>query len=486
MTLYKPYFLLQTILFTALLLLTGKAGLAASNDINHKLPSLGASSTIIPLAQEHDLGRAWLSAFRQRSPVSTDPIAVNYIEDLVYHLVPFADMENYDVLPILVQSHAINAFAVPGGILGINTGLLLNADTEDQLASVIAHELAHISQRHFARSQQRSTAPAMAAILAGIIAVAAGAPDAGIATITAAQAASLQSQLAYSRQYEREADRTGLNVLANAGFAPEATSEMFKIMLDKSRLNRSNSNALSFLSSHPITESRVADTKKRAESLTQASVQKPSSDFELIKASESVKRFSQGREAIEFFLNKHTNQPNEVNTYGLAMAYLYNRQAHKAIPLLKGLINHSNNRIIFNTAYGQALIENRNTEKAVAWFATQYQFNPHSYPVASYYAKALEQNGDYAHAKNILVRLSQQRSHDPNIWYTLAEVCGLAGDINQLHLARAEYFTLTGRHKTAEKQLLILLESSNLDDNTRAKTEQRLTDIRRWQERIQF
>ncbi|NLD00164.1 MAG: M48 family metalloprotease, partial [Gammaproteobacteria bacterium] len=162
------------------------------------LPSLGdSSSAIISPEQEHQLGRAWLSILRGQVRQLEDPLLKDYVESSVYRLAETSQLNDRRLEFILLASPQLNAFAAPGGIVGVNGGLLLHAHTEAEYASVMAHELAHLSQRHFARgleAQKRLQVPLMAAMLAGVIAAAAGGGDLGMAAIASTQAAAIQEQ----------------------------------------------------------------------------------------------------------------------------------------------------------------------------------------------------------------------------------------------------------------------------------------------------
>ncbi|HWV10112.1 MAG TPA: M48 family metalloprotease, partial [Pseudomonas sp.] len=156
------------------------------------LPSLGdASSALVSPQQEYQMGRAWLSLVRGQVDQLSDPQLKDFVETSVYRLGETSQVQDRRLEFVLLNSPQINAFAAPGGIIGVNGGLFLYAQTEGEYASVMAHELAHLSQRHFARgleAQQRMQLPIMAAMLAGIVAAAAGAGDAGIAAIASTQA----------------------------------------------------------------------------------------------------------------------------------------------------------------------------------------------------------------------------------------------------------------------------------------------------------
>ena len=174
MNLLRPTLLMLTCLLTT-------PGMASD------LPSLGdASSSMVSPQQEHQLGRAWLSLVRGQVSQLSDPQLKDFVETSVYRLSETSQRQDRRLEFVLLNSPQINAFAAPGGIIGVNGGLFLYAQTEAEYASVMAHELAHLSQRHFARgleAQQRMQIPVMAGMLAGIVAAAAGAGDLGIAAI---------------------------------------------------------------------------------------------------------------------------------------------------------------------------------------------------------------------------------------------------------------------------------------------------------------
>ncbi len=223
------------LLFIGLLCLLAAAGRAQTND----LPELGDPTVAILSAdEEHRLGRSWLRDLRGQTPIMEDALVQEYVENLVYRLASFSDLNEPDLAIVVINSPAINAFAVPGGVIGLNAGLFLNAASEDEVASVVAHEIAHVSQRHFTRrymdSKRRGPA-VLAAMLASIALAVAGAGDAGMAGMAATQAASIQAQLAYSRQNEYEADRVGMQILASAGMDPTAMPRFFERMLEQQR-----------------------------------------------------------------------------------------------------------------------------------------------------------------------------------------------------------------------------------------------------------
>ena len=230
-----------------------------------QIPDLGdSSSSLFSSQQEYQLGRGWLMAFRNQAPIISDPLLTDYLEFLIYKLASFSQLQDRRLELVVVDNKTMNAFAVPGGVVGVHNGMFLYAENEDQMASVLSHELAHLSQRHFARSveKRKSASITNLALLLGALVIAATAGgDAGMAAITATQAAALESQLRYSRQNEQEADRIGMLNMVNAGLDPMSVATMFEQM---QRASRYYSRPPEFLMTHPVTERRISDTRGRA------------------------------------------------------------------------------------------------------------------------------------------------------------------------------------------------------------------------------
>lgn len=224
----------------SLITLMGLGQFCTADDV--ELPTLGDTSSVtISPDQEKVLGEQWLRAFRAQAPTSSDPLLIDYLENLINRLSPYSQLEDKRVQLVVVENPNLNAFAVPGGVMGINTGLLKYAKTENQLAAVISHELGHLSQRHFARQleqEKKMMLPTLAGILAGLVLASNSQGDGGMAAIMATQAAALQARMSFSRHNEQEADRIGFETMVKAGLDPYAAGDMFEEMLAAARFTR--------------------------------------------------------------------------------------------------------------------------------------------------------------------------------------------------------------------------------------------------------
>jgi len=216
-----------------------------------KLPVLGdASSSAISIASEYNLGRLYMAQLRRSIPAYSDPVTQDYAEHLVYRLAEYSELRDRRLEIAIIDEKSINAFAAPGGIIGINAGLIFHSNTEGELASVLSHELAHLSQRHFARRMQRQKDRSLANSLLVLASVALAGATSNPNAILAGQQVITQQALSFSRGDEQEADRIGFKNLVSAGFDPFSMSYMFEKLQSLSRL--SGSNELEFLRSHPI------------------------------------------------------------------------------------------------------------------------------------------------------------------------------------------------------------------------------------------
>lgn len=418
------------------------------------LPSLGdSSSSIVSPEQEHKLGRAWLSILRGQVRQLEDPLLKDYIESSVYQLVQSSQLDDRRLEFIILASPQLNAFAAPGGIIGVNGGLLLHAQTEAEYASVLAHELAHLSQRHFARgleAQKRMQVPLMAAMLAGVIAAAAGGGDLGMAAIASTQAAAIQEQRRFSRQNEQEADRIGLLNLHKAGFDAGAMPSMFERLMRQYRYDRMPPE---FLLTHPISESRIADTRNRAEQYDGKGTA-DSLYYQLIRARVQLTFEDTPGLALKRFRSILNDEPNsEPARYGLVLALIRASQLDEARSNLDILLKKTPNSIIYNLAAVDLELSSNQLKQASQRVDDLLRQHPNNFPLRhAKYEIQLKQN-DIAGAEQTINQLLKQRPNDPDIWFEVAEIRGLSNNIIGLHEARAEYFSRVGDYTQAIEQL---------------------------------
>ncbi len=446
-----------------------------------KLPNLGeVSGSLFSPEQEYRLGRTWLRMFRSQAPTLDDPLLHDYLETLVYKLVTYSELQDRRVDLVVVDNPVLNAFAVPGGVIGIHTGLLLYAQSEDELATVLAHEIAHLSQRHFSRGveqQQKQQPWTMAGMLAGLVLIATTGSSAGLAALSASQAAALESQLRFSRGNEQEADRIGMQTMAEAGMDPHAAPTMFERMLAASRYS-GGSRVPEFLRTHPLSESRISDTRNRARQYPRQ-VRAENLKFHLMRARIRAHHAENPERAVAEFRSELEGKTlsREAALYGLVLALGESGQHKQARQEMDRLLAFNPNQIEYIIASANIDLAIGEAQAAVRGLARELKLYPGNHALTMAYAQALQQDNQAHIAEEVLLEQSRLRPDDPGMWYLLAEVSGLSGNIVGLHRARAEYFILNGILGEAERQLNYALKLSQKDYHTSALVNQRIQDV---------
>jgi len=448
-----------------------------------QLPTLGDRiSGIFSLEEEYRLGRDFLRSVRRSTPTINDALLNEYVVNFTHNLAVHSDLQDYRLAFILIDSPVLNAFAAPGGIIGVNGGLFLNAATEGEFASVMAHELAHVSQRHFARSvedAERRRIPELATLLASVVLMGAGS-SAGPAAVMAAQGRSIENQLRFSRQNEAEADRIGLRTMVNAGYDPADMAKLFERLMDISRFT---SRPPEFLLSHPVTESRVSDARSRANRYPARQIDM-SIEYHLMRARLQVHYEANKSSAIENFsraiANGRTDIEQNSSRYGLALAYLANEQHALAQEELDKLLAHDPNRITYVATRADIMIDAGEAQAALDYLQRHLTINPGNHPLTMASAKAHIALKNYSAAVAILERHAVARPEDHDLWYLIAETQGQAGDISKVHQARAEYFILVGDFRSAREQLNYALRIETGRENNVplvSRLRQRVNDV---------
>ena len=426
-----------------------------SSTIN--LPLLGdASSSSISKQKEYELGRAWLKAYRSRIRENDDPFLRSYLKQLVYRLATKSRLEDRRLEIIVVDNPTLNAFAVPGGVIGIHTGLFLFAKSEDELASVLAHEIAHLSQRHFARRldrQKKNKVASMAGLLTSLVLAATVGSDAGMAGLSATQAMGRNTALRYSRQNEREADRLGLQTMIASGMNPSAMSTMFEGMLKLTRYT--SSKVPEFLRSHPLTQDRVVDAKNR---INQLKIKDYSDniEFHLMRARAIIAINENPSISLNYFKSEllDTEKNSSAALYGIVLSYIQSRNYSKAEESLEKLLKKSPNDLHYKMAEIEIF---RNVEKydiAIKKTKGLLKQHPENYPLRMSLAETYLKANRFFDSEKTLNSLKNSHPENPEVWFQLAEIRGLAGNIPGVHKARAEYFILIGVFSQARDQLL--------------------------------
>ena len=433
----------------------------AIND--YGLPSLGAASTSVS-NEEYRLGRAWLRQLRAQAPQWQDPIASDYLESLIARLAPHSQISGLRTITVMVDNESLNAFAVPGGVVGINSGLFAFAEDEGAFVSVLAHELGHLSQRHYARGSARAAQtqlPAMAAMLAGMLIAASGAGDAGMAAAMGSQAALIQDQLSYSRLFEQEADNIGLQAMADAGYDPEAMVRMFAAMQRMAHLQ--GDTPPEFLLTHPVTDSRLTAAQDRAAQLNVADAYTSDTLYDMMRARALLSIYANSPQQAASRLNRE-GADETAQRYLDALIAARNGQTATALQRLDQLADQQPDFAMLPASAASVALEAGQYDEAIQRSQRLLRFMPNYLPAQLILAEAQLQRDPPA-AYNGLRDMADQHPDNPQVFNLLAEAAGRSGHNGWGHLARAEHLQLTGRIDSGIRQLSIARDAAERDND---------------------
>ncbi len=501
------------------------AGLAGAEENGVRLPDIGSSAaSAISPEEMKDYGASMLHEMRAYNLVFDDPLVSDYLHSLGYRLVSMSDRSDLEFTFFVVRSNEINAFAAPGGYIGVNIGLMNSMASEDQLAAVIAHEIAHVTQQHLLRAfedSRKNTLPMALAMLGALVATAGRSDDASQAVLMGGLSLMQQRAINFTRYDEIEADRVGIQTLARAGFDPLAMAETFATM---QRVMRSNGvDVPEFLRTHPVDVNRIADAKSRAVklekdhaaplpsigvasaspivpglppspssalnlSLPTAASTSPvdtevtdSSYFELMRERARTLNADSANTILRYYsdeLKESSKADTVANRYGHALALIRARQPDKAIAEFTELIELQPASPVFQLGMAEADDLAGHKTKAFERYQQLSMNHPGNRAIALAYTEALLAKGDDKSAKraqDLLRPLLAQYKEDPDLQRSFARANELAGDKVRATEAYAEWAFLNGHAEDALNQLKALSSKQELTYYQRARVDARIT-----------
>lgn len=437
-------------------------------------------SGIISPEKEQEIGRLLIRQIRSQLPVLSDPLSSEYLRSLSYRLAENSELKNKKLSTLIIKDSSINAFAVPGGVIAVHSGLFEAAENEDEFSAVLAHEIAHLSQRHFARmldEQRNSQAATLGAYLASILVLMTAGAEPGIGAIAATQAASQQNALRFSRKNEQEADRIGMQTLIKADMNPDAMTNFFMKLQRASQY--AGDKPPEYLLTHPVTESRIADSKSRSSQYEKKQYDDKLS-YQLIRnrlaviSSNNTKTYQKD---LEDRIEKSTGVKLTGERYGLALCYMENKDYKAAAHLLKQLQKDDPTRIAYAVTEAEIQFASANYEQAKKILEAALDIHPNNYPLSMIYAETLIRNKQIGEAIYLLQTLSLSEQDDPYVWRRLAEAHGLKGQRLGVYRAKAEYFFLYGLNEQALIQLKYALPLAEDNFQLKSKIQGRIEAI---------
>jgi len=419
-----------------------------------QLPDIGDSAgAFLSPDQERRIGIEFLRRIRLDFKLIDDPEINEYVRTLGNRLVANSDNPSQAFTFFIIDDPRINAFAAPGGFIGINSGLITATETESELASVLGHEIAHVTQRHLARAveaQGKLNLPALAGLIAAII-IGSQNSQLGQATLAASQAATLQSQLNFTRANENEADSVGIQILTNSGLDPNAMASFFEHLQQASRYY---SKPPEFLSTHPVTTNRISNARARALSYPYRQIAE-SLEFHLVREKLRLRSLTPQKAVQRYELLLKTEQylnktaAEYVYSLTLAKAGQFQRALDKIAPLLK----QRPEQISFINAKANILFQSGKVDTALKMYSETLKNYPHDEATTLYYARALLHAGKANQARLLLNKHKDARKTDAEFYKLLSFAEGEAGFKLEAYQSLAEFHYLNGQTRSAIRQL---------------------------------
>ena len=438
-------------LLIPLLLLTLTA--AADSD----LPLLGDEAPML-LQQEQALGRGIYKRLTDEGAVIEDPLLADYLEDIGDTLLASLDRRLRDYHFFLVESDVVNAFAAPGGYIGVYLGLIDQLESEDELAAVLAHEIAHVRLRHGMQMREKMDEISWMSMLGIVNAVLLSSrnPDAAAAMIALTQAGGVQSMINFTRGNEYEADRVGLQLLKGSNYDPWAMADLMALLQRKERSGELAQ--IEYLRTHPVNANRIAEVRARLQQ-----------DRKISRRS----RFSQFRDYLFHLYPMHSGRQRP-GAFARALRLMRDGDNEQAGRLLQQLVDQDPDSIWYRSALAENLRAAHRPGQAAAVYRSLLDLYPGHFAISLRLAEVLLQQDETAQAAALLEDLRRDRGADPRLYKLLVELYQRQGLDLEKRLAQADYHWLRGEHELAATQYRSLLEEPDLALSEREKIEQKL------------
>lgn len=466
---------LLALAFTALVFVAG----AGADDI--KLPDMGSpADAILNTGDESQLGRMIMRDIRRSGQVVEDPLVNEYVNQIGSRIAAQTNEGDHAFTFFVVRDPRINAFALPGGYIGVHTGLIDATRSEDELAGVLAHEVAHVTQRHIARaihanSRQGIVSTAMM-LGAVILAAAGGSSDAVQGAVAVAQGTAVQQQINFTRSNEYEADRVGIAALADAGFDPYGMATFFEVM-SRQTTTSPELRAPEFLRTHPVTTDRIAEARNRAR------------DYPLIRSENSVgygvartrtivAQFDTAKEAVAYFEKRPYADQTAIERYGRAIAYQRAGQNWQALEIFQELLDNDQAVIAYHIGLGQTLVALDQPRDAQRVYERALRLFPRNVPLVLDYGERLLQLGEAVKAHKMLLDLLNNVPPTPEQVRLIARAANEAGENAEAYYYLSEYRLMIGDLSGGIGYLQQALRLPDLNEIQRIRFEARIDFIR--------
>ena len=446
------------------------------------LPDLGSpAATVLSQTDEYRLGAMVAKELRDQSALIEDPEVSEYINNIGQRLAAQSAMGGQNFHYFVVKDPSINAFAVSGGYVFINAGTLLASSTESELAGVMAHETAHITQHHIARmlaDQSKQSLTTAAAMIGAILLGAIGGGQAAEGALAATQGMAVQHQINFTRDNEWEADRVGIGYLAGAGFDPYGMGSMFETMAHHTGLAATYIPAM--LIDHPMDSDRIAEQRGRASQFPPVKAH-DSLSYELIRERVRVLTAMGDVDLAAQYAQRIAHGGNNLgNRYGEALALMNSNRPDEAVKILSALLEQHEGLTLLYAALGQAQAKAGHVKEALATFQRAEELFPRNVPVTVRYAETLMAAGRPAEAHAMLLDLFNNVPPTPDQIRLTALAASAAGDPGDAYYYMGEYQIAGGDLSLAAQQLQLALAAPHISQIQRQRYQARLDEVREY------
>jgi len=389
------------------------------------------------IKDEKELGEKFNVLIRAKLPIVEDPEVANYVRDLVNRLASQTPPQPFTFKSAVVLDNSVNAFAAPAGYVFVFTGLILNMNHECEVAGVMAHELAHVTQRHIAKRVEQGrivSLATLAGLLAGLaLGAAGGQRDAGAAVMMGSQAAGTQTMLNYSRNDEREADDVGTNYLVAAGYAPRGLPQAFEV-LHHMRLFQGGGTIPAYLSTHPDITERIGYLSERIGRMPKAIINRPDKDERFLRVQTLLRsRYGEPSVAIDFYKKKGPAL-TKIDRLGLAIALGRTNDTAAAREAFEKALAEGGNDSLWQREAGRFYLKIRDFDRARALLRGAVEQNSGDMIAAAEYANILAQDGNFPQAVELMHRVVRYAPESPDARAQAGRTYGESGDMFLAHL----------------------------------------------------
>ncbi|MEJ5114859.1 beta-barrel assembly-enhancing protease [Erwinia billingiae] len=461
------------------------ASLPLKADVSDNLPDIGTTAgNTLSIGQEMQMGDFYVRQLRGSAPLINDPLLNDYINQLGQRLVAHAWSVKTPFHFFLIRNDEINAFAFFGGNVVLHSALFRYTDNESQLASVMAHEISHVTQRHLARAmeEQQRNAPLTWVGALGSILLAMASPQAGMAALSGTLAGAQQGVISFTQQNEQEADRIGIQVLQRSGFDPEAMPNFLQKLADQSRFS---SKPPEILLTHPLPDSRLSDARNRANQMKPVVVQS-SQDYYMAKV-RALGMYSTGQNQLTDnlldTLNKGNTREQAAGQYGKAVQFLQAKSFANAKKIIAPLLAKQPDNVWYLDIMSDIDIGLNQPQQAISMLLAAKGVSA-SAVVQLNLANAYVEAKQPAEASKILNRYTWAHKDDPNGWDLLAQASADQGLTDEEQAARAESLALNGQLDQAIRSLSSASASVPLGSLKQARYDARIDQLRQLQQRF--